>query len=136
MTLTKTTIRQNAFARIYKILTDNLASSITLTNAYPQNNNEFPIVVVGSPQISMDVGTIGASNKNRGIVCNIDIEVYTRAAKDLDVVSDSVCNILESNSVDVDIHNLTIEDGTADYTFVNNNTVRMKPLGITFTTRK
>ena len=130
---------QDAFGKVFKLLSDNLASSTaTITNAYPLGNNTFPIVVIGEPQFSSDVGTMGpvGSGKTRGIVCNLDIEVYTRAAKDLTIISDSIRNILESNSVDVDIHNLTIEDGTADYTFVNNNTVRMKPLGITFTTRK
>lgn len=128
----RATARTNVFELIYDTLTASLSKG-TVTAAFINDQPTYPQVVINPARISQD--NLSLDRGTSGYNGEVEIEIYAIKAKDIDELSDEICDDLLSSEATFATGNLYLEDlkdGTTDTVFWNKQKIHIKSLSIKY----
>ncbi|MFW6122511.1 MAG: hypothetical protein ACOC80_16650 [Petrotogales bacterium] len=139
----KSTIIQDVFKEFYNRLKDDV-DTVTLnddsertiqnyTSSYPDIQNssksDYPILIVGSPDISWTNHTLGKKQAEG----TIDIEIITTKKEAGDLFADKICNSIETYRGEFRDEGLkNIQLSSSDYDFFDRGKIKLHNKSLTF----
>ena len=100
VTISDSTIRANIYETIYDVLNGvtytNASDTVTVTAAYTGKDEQLPQVVVHPVDVGYSKFSFNRTNSDKQI--NVLVEVYTKKAKDKDVITDYIMDAIIGES--------------------------------------
>ncbi len=99
VTLTSSTIRQNLWETIYDTVkaANLLSSTVTVVSAYVDEDPSFPMIVINPVDKGRDNPSFNRANWTDNLM--VEIEIYTKKAKQLDQLCDALDSLISPLSV-------------------------------------
>lgn len=104
VSISNSTLRQNVYETLYDLLkaqegSYGASSAVTVTAAYIDDENAFPQVIVNPVNVDKSDFTFDRTADNSMKSVKAVVDVYTKKAKDLDIIADVVDNTLSTSSI-------------------------------------
>lgn len=137
VTIADSSVRANVWETIYDLLNAySFSTSLTkITSAYPDDDATFPMVVIHPVQNSKGEYSLGprsAAVKTQAI--NVQIDLFTKKAKDIDVLGDEIHNAIEDDYPGITLVE-SDEDAVGTFETKNEQKVHMKSFMFSFIRR-
>ena len=130
VTISNTSLRANIYETIYDTLTSAnlLSGGVTVTAAYIDEEPSFPMVVINPAIVSHDRFGMDRARSRKTI--NVVIDIYTKANKDIDLISDEIDTILRPYKVP----GITLIDWSEDIALNtdSDNKIHMKSITLSY----
>jgi len=138
VSITDSSLRANVFETLHDLataITYGTDTEPTITAAYIDGSHApYPQVVIEPADISKSDFTVGSDRSANTKNINVNVLIFTKKNKDLDVISD----LLDTSITNTNYDGMTMIDSSEDVNLVvSNNTqkVRSKTLSYTFIRR-
>lgn len=100
VTISDSSLRQNAYETLYDsiktVCAGLLGSTVTVTAAYVTGDTALPQVVVNAPEVDYSDFSFDRANSTKEI--RVLVDVYTKKAKDKDVITDAIANTISTTN--------------------------------------
>lgn len=130
VTITDSSIRNTIYETIHDLLSANIASSITIYGGYPDISSiSYPNIIIMPINVSEDSFTIDTSRMDSSKTILVNIMIFSKANKTLDIIADTVSYTLRSNT----FSGAYLTSVSEDDIFITPNDQKVKGKSLSFT---
>lgn len=133
MAITSTTARADIFKEFLAVIKDNISTTgVKVTNAFVDDVEKIPQVVVHAPSLPKSRARFGTSNFAYDRDGEIEVEIYANSMKQLVELVDDVENAVFSNLSSLSVENVQVGEGADGNFDLTGKTIRVMPLPFGF----
>ncbi len=130
VTITDSSIRNTIYETVHDLLSANVASSITIYGGYPDISTiSYPNIIIMPINVSEDSFTIDTSRSESSKTILVNIMIFSKANKSLDIIADLVSYTLRSNT----FNGAYLTSVSEDDIFISPNDQKIKGKSLSFT---
>lgn len=134
MAVNVTTARADIFKEFLSVIKTNLTTSgVKVTNAFVNDTNQFPQIVVNAPVLPRTREAFGSESKAYKRDGELEIEVYATTMKGVVELVDDVENAIFTHLDSLSVNNVSLGDSSVGQIEVGGTNVRVIVIPVAFT---